>query len=349
MKILYLSCHEALAWEECSLFEELGHDVFCPDHFVCDANSGEGNLRPALNKCKDYDELLQEWHTFGRPGLDNKTNMSVDFLKKFDVLICMHLANDWLKPNWQRIKSAKLTTVLRTIGQNAKHNEDQIRTLRADGLKIVRYSPQESSISNYVGGDLFIRFYKDPEMFNNWNGEIEKVLSIGQDLPKRGGPANFNWISRVSEPFQRQMIGSGSEKLDWGQGKVPYIELKKSMRDYRVALSAGVWPASYTLLFQELLMTGTPLVCVGPKLGNPHGWFKDLTDIYEVPHIIKNGVNGFFADDIDEARGYVKMLLNDRELAKTISINGRKTAISLFDKNSIKGQWDEFLKVVCQS
>jgi glycosyltransferase involved in cell wall biosynthesis len=55
-------------------------------------------------------------------------------------------------------------------------------------------------------------------------------------------------------------------------------------------------------------------------------------NVYEVDKIIQNGVNGFVSDNIDELRGYVRMLLDKPLEAKRIGEAGRKTAIELFDK-----------------
>jgi hypothetical protein len=60
MKILYLSCHEVLHFDECSLLAELGHEVFCPGAFVCAENAGNSGIRPGLIKCENYDSLMEE-------------------------------------------------------------------------------------------------------------------------------------------------------------------------------------------------------------------------------------------------------------------------------------------------
>ena len=47
-KILYLSCHEVLEYDEVSLLLELGHEVFSPGAYVEPANPGGKTMRPSI-------------------------------------------------------------------------------------------------------------------------------------------------------------------------------------------------------------------------------------------------------------------------------------------------------------
>ena len=66
-------------------------------------------------------------------------------------------------------------------------------------------------------------------------------------------------------------------------------------------------------------------------------------DFYEVDEIIENGINGFIGNNIQELRKYIEVLLEDHELAKSISVNARKTAIEYFGKKKIGEQWKTLL------
>jgi glycosyltransferase involved in cell wall biosynthesis len=89
-------------------------------------------------------------------------------------------------------------------------------------------------------------------------------------------------------------------------------------------------------------MTGIPLVCIGKELAEKIPGVEPFP-FYEVADIINNGENGFIADDIRTLRSYCYQLLNDDDLAKSISQKGRETSINLFAKEPIKKQWQEFL------
>jgi glycosyltransferase involved in cell wall biosynthesis len=47
-----------------------------------------------------------------------------------------------------------------------------------------------------------------------------------------------------------------------------------------------------------------------------------------------------------ELRKYVSMLLEDYDLAKRISTEGRKRAIELFGKEKIKEEWEKFFDLL---
>lgn len=343
-KILYLSCHEILQWDECSLLIELGHEVFCPGAYVSEDNKGDLNLRPGLTKCVNYEYLMEEWHKLGKPGKDNKECLTIDFLKNFDMVIVMHLPQ-WVHANWPVFKAAKIPIIWRTIGQSVAHNEREMMPYRSQGMKIIRYSPRERMVPGYLGEDALIRFYKDPEEFKDWNGNTKEIITFGQHMQRREPATNFNWFESVTRPFPRKLFGPGSETLPFGMGKMPYDDLKKAMKDYRVYFYTGTWPASYTLNFIEAMMTGIPMICIGPQKGHPHGWFAGH-DLYEIPDIIINGHNGFYSDSEFELRAYIKQLLTDDKLAQKISQNGRAKAIELFGKEAIKLAWKQYLETL---
>lgn len=349
MKILYLSAHSILAYDECTLLLELGHEVFCPDSFVEKLNPGDPSLRPQIEvlpeQLDNYRENMRSFHKCGSPGVNNKENLSVEFLKRFDVVIVMHVPA-WIEKNWERFKQAGITVVWRTIGQSWYGNEQQIAPFRKQGLKIIRYSPREAKIPNaYQGGDALIRFYKDPEEFKGWTGENASVVCIGQHLEQRGKPCNWEWLCEVSNGFPRTFFGPGSETCAWGKGKLDFAEMKRVMQQSRVMLNGGTWPASTTLAASEAWMTGAPLVCVGPMLGHPYGWFQGH-DLYEWGDLIENGVNGWCSDDLAATKDFIGQLLKDQALAKKIGDAGRAKAIELFGKEAIKVQWRDFLAAI---
>ena len=87
-------------------------------------------------------------------------------------------------------------------------------------------------------------------------------------------------------------------------------------------------------------MTGIPVVALGPTLGNSPYELGQQT--YEIPDLIENGVDGFWSDDVVLLRKYCERLLNDLPFAKAIGEAGRRKAIKIFGKETIKKQWKEF-------
>jgi hypothetical protein len=340
MRILYLSCHSILEFEEVKMLHELGHEVFSPGAYVEPANPGDASLRPDIPGLVYDPDILEQFHAIGarHPGKDAKDHLTKEFVDNFDCVIVMHIPR-WISKNWHAIKHKRV--IWRTIGQSLQHTENSLAPYRASGLEIVRYSPREERIPGYIGSDALIRFYKDPDDYGDWNGEKKRVITFAQHMKDRGPACNFQFFEEVTSPFERHLFGPGNENVgDWGTGKVPYERLKQEMRDNRVYFYTGTHPASYTLNFMEAWMTGTPIVAIGPKHGNA-SYFPGH-DLYEIPDLLTPGT-GFISDNPDALRAWIKELMDNDGLAKSISEKAREKAISVFGKDKIYGQWKEFL------
>lgn len=340
MKILYLSAHSVLEYDEIKLFIEMGHDVFPMGAY---SNGGIGHYllpRPAIHGMKHYIE-------FEKLERENpKTHIPDELIEWADIIIIMHTP-EWVNENWDRIKHKKV--VWRSIGQSVPSVENMIRRARYEGMKIVRYSPMESHIPDFVGADIYIRFYKNPDDWKDWNGKEKRVMNLTQTLKGRRIHCHYDVMMQILEGFPATVFGSGNDDLGGlNGGDLPYDLMRGQLRDNRVFLYAGTWPAPYTLSFQEAWMTGIPIVSVGKNLA------EQVPDIppqlrltfFEVPNFVENGVNGFISDDIPTLRNYIHELLQDHSLAKAIGDKGREKAIELFGKDKIKLEWEGFFKTL---
>lgn len=241
----------------------------------------------------------------------------------------------WLPANWERIKHKHV--IFRSIGQAVERTEKVLAQYKPQGLKIVRYSPFEWEIPFFSGADATIRFYKDPNEYKGWTGEKKQVITVSQAMKKRDDCLKFSVFEACTRGFPRKLYGFSNDDVDkelWG-GTLTYEELKQVLRENRVFFYTCTFPAQYTMGFQEAFMCGIPVVAIGRTLAGFN---------IEVPSLIVNGVNGFTSDSPAELRNYVSMLLEDYELAKRISVEGRKTAIELFDKVTVKAQWKAFFE-----
>jgi hypothetical protein len=334
MKILYLSCHSILEYDELKLFNELGLDVFSHGAYMRFNKPSE--MRPAICAENNTDEklLLQAANC-------TKENLSQEFIDNFDVIIVMHIPT-WIINNWSKIKDK--IVVWRTIGQSTSDVEGALAPYRKEGLKIVRYSENERSLPNYIGEDAVIRFYKDGNELNGWNGDNKQIITIAQSMVSREAFCNYDLFNRATDGFQRSIFGPNNEEAGEMDGGVKgYDDLKKELRNNRVYFYTGTHPASYTLNFIEAFMTGIPIVAIGPIHGNMQTR-PDCANLYEIPSLITNYENGFYSDDIQELRNFIQTLMDDKSYAKEIGQNGRRKAISLFEKVRIKAEWKAFLE-----
>lgn len=329
LKILYISAHAILEFDEVSLFNELGASVFSLGSYL-DPSNPVDPIRPAIPGMEPNPELIAR-----APLRDALTK---EFVDNFDVVYVMHIP-EWITKNWDVIKDK--IVIWRSIGQSIQKIEDILRPYRQQGMKIVRYSPFETTIPGYIGGDAVIRFYKDPDELKEWNGNDRIISTFSQGMPIRGVACGYEVFKEATNGLPRVLYGPKNESANMYGGFLSYDELKKVLRDSRVYFYTGTHPASYTLNFIEAWMSGTPVVAVGPRWGNAH-YLNVAT--YEVPLLIQNGIDGFWSDEIHELHGYCEALLDSDFLAKRISVQGRRSAIEIFGKQTIKKQWYEFFR-----
>jgi len=330
-----LPCHSILEYNEYRLFSELGHDGFSLGSLINPLYPHDPK-RPAVEG-KVHEQLISvsQVHT--------KDNLHEEQVMWADIIIVHHIP-DWIIKNWtlfeQAIKKGK-RIVWRTIGQSLPNIESVLQPYRERGLEIVRYSPRERLIPGYIGEDACIRFHQYDDELKNWNGHDERIVTVAQAMKKRKEFCHFDVFEKATRGMKRVLYGPSNDDAGELQGGVlTYDDLKQVMRDSRVFFYTGTQPASYTLGGSESMVTGTPIVSIGAKLGN--SIFK--LGLFEMPDIIVNGENGFISDDIGELHDYCQALLNDYDLAKRISKAGRETAIEYFGVSKIRDQWKEFLE-----
>ena len=295
LRMLYISCHASLEYNEILLFNEIGIDVFCLGSYTDPIHPRE-LTRPPIN-LSTKTELIK----LACP----RDALTKEFVDNFDIIYIMHIP-DWIEKNWDIIKDK--IVIWRFIGQSIVNIERRLKPFRQN-IKIVRYSPIERNIPEYIGEDANIRFHLDPNEFNNWNGTINKITTVSNSMIRRGIACSYTIFETATRGLPRTIYGPGNEDTgEMNGGLLSYNDLKKILRDTRVYFFTGTHPASYTLNFMEAFMTGTPIVAIGNKDGNGHYFCQNT---YEVPDIIKNGINGFCADDINVLHDYCKNLLED--------------------------------------
>lgn len=333
-KIHYLSCHSVLEYYEVSLFAELGHTVFSNGAYS-DPKGYKSLPRPMVNLeySPEYEKLAKE---------HPKTKLPLELIDPFDIIYIAHTP-EWVNENWEKIKHKKV--IWRSIGQSTRHVENMIRKARYEGLRIVRYSPFEQNIPDYLGADAIIRFSIDENEFKDWNGKEKRVINFTQSLKGRRTFCHYDDIMAAVNGFPALVYGSGNDDLGYlNGGELPYDLMKGALRDNQVFVYGGTWPAPYTLTFMEAFMTGIPVVSIGENMAERIEQVaqSERLEFFEIPSIITNGVNGYVFDDIQSLRNQIHQLLEDYELAKKIGEAGRKRAIELFGKEKIKGEWQAF-------
>lgn len=332
--LLYLSCHSTLEHDELKIFSELGLNVFSVGSYIDPKNPLE-SLRPPLHLNTDPKWLEQFKKICPGYKFNGRARLTKEFVDQFDIVMISHFTH-YFEDNWPLIKDKGL--IYAPVGQSTAWLEGQLsKVKKLSDLKIVRVSDAESVLLNYAGCDAVIRPIVDSEEYSNWVGNEEHVVTVNKWMKKRSGPCLFNEYCQITDGIPRKLYGQNNEDIEFSNGSPDYDQLKEAYRVNRVSLSMGTKPAPFTYTFMEALMTGCPVVTVGPRLGN------GPQPTYEAYKFLENGVDGFWSDDIGELRYYIKQLLSDYDLARRISTKGREKALSLFDREVCKESWRKFL------
>lgn len=329
MKIHYISCHSILEYDEVQLLTDLGHDVFSNGSYL--DPSGHVTLpRPGISGAKMY-------HDYVDLALNHpKTSLPSELIDPFDLIIVMHSPNV-IANNWEKLRHKKV--IWRTIGQSTENVEDTLKPMREDGMKIMRYSPHERRISNYIGEDVLIRFYKNEDDFKNWNGKSNDVVNFSQSLKGRRDHCHYDEIFQVIQKFDGMVYGPGNEDLGkYNGGAIPYHSQIHKMQTAKAMIYGGTAPASYTLSFIEALMMGLPIVAISNSMANIIYNF----DFYECEDILRQ-CGGIVCGSIDEMIDQTSRLLDDNHLSQQISSQQRAMAVDMFGKNKIMKEWEDFL------
>lgn len=327
--------------DQVELLSSLGYDVFSLGAYEDPANPGD-DIRPPLPNAPRHPELMAavSEHRARMEHDNGPAGAHVDWAKWMlpepvldwaDTIICHHIEWEWLKPQWPLIRDKRV--IWRTVGQSVENNEKVMAPLRADGLQIVRYSPREANVPGYVGADAVIRFWRDPEEWSGWTGEEPVVVNVTQRLKQRDPWTNYRFWTEATAGLPTMPVGEGSEEIG-GTGRVSYEDMKSWLRRGRAYLYTGTQPASYTLGLLEALMTGIPVVSIGPKHMTAFPYGPDLFEGHELALE--------WSDEPKELRRLLKSYLGGQPL-ELMSAAQRGLAIRTFGRDAIGAQWKAFL------
>ena len=66
--------------------------------------------------------------------------------------------------------------------------------------------------------------------------------------------------------------------------------------------------------------------------------------MYDQHNIIDNEINGFYSDNIEQLRDYLKNLLDNKTLASKIGSAGRQLGMKLYSREVVKDKWEQLFK-----
>lgn len=335
MNVLLLLAHSIAEYDDVRMLHDLGYNVLSIGAYLDPANPSD-DKRPALPGVPPADDRLR---ALVADQMVAKSNLPDEVLEWADVAIIHHFPDQapdgrpgWITGNWRKFREHGVRVIWRTCGQSHPMLEALMGQLRPEGLQIVRYSPKESAMPYYAGADTLIRFGKYPADYGPWIGDDVAVGNVTQNMVDRGDACGYDFWRAATEGLRVKPAGPGSEHIG-GVGELTYEQMLDYLRHLRAYLYTGTVAAPYTLGLMEAMLTGVPVVSIGPNAWNGPAELFEGADIVGFPGI----------DTADNARTWLRVYLDDVEKAREEGVVCRQRAIELFDVTHVGPQWREFL------
>lgn len=158
-----------------------------------------------------------------------------------------------------------------------------------------------------------------------YTGELEKGVSLVNDMPRRKRVVGGDVFARVSEEVPLDLFGFNSKKMAGGFGDLPQAEVHERMKAYRFYFN----PIRYTSLplsVLEAMEIGLPVVALATT---------------ELVTVIQDGENGFIDTNVDRLVHRMRGLLADPEEARRIGEAGRRTTRERFGLERFVADWED--------
>lgn len=360
MKLLYCAGgHPLMTADQCLMWERLGIDWFCTAYYTYSNQPGD---LPYINVKRD-DDLLRlfekqtrnisdddrlgklcgdknfQWTNQLAPNLFKFTD---EFLDKFDAILFDFFIENILA-NSDTLYGRKV--YLRTFGMHNPRNEPKILKARRKGLcKVIRNNPKEHLLVDglepkvrFGGLDAMIRgcVVKDENEISGWTGHINKVCTFSSffDSNDYRSSGRRYWYEQTIKLAKAKDI---SEVYGIGRTFLSHEKKLEVLRDYRVNLVTGTPGSNNTYSFVEAFVMGQPIVVFGPDL-----W---QSNTYEANELLEHGVTGFVGNSPDECAEYISLLINDYDLAKSMSEKARSRAIEIYGRDVLGNEWRNFFR-----
>jgi hypothetical protein len=342
MNILLLTAHDIAEYDDLRMLTDLGYDVFSIGSYTNPAVGGARALRPTLPDAPYHPDLealcvvQRELHAGQSTdyGIVDwaKADLHPEVIEWADTIIVHHFLEAWVIAQWERIRHKRV--IWRTCGQSNPRLEFEMRPLHDEGLQIVRYSPREriafEPLGCFAGEDALIRFGKYPDDYGPWVGDTLAVGNVTQNMDTRGEHCGYPQWQAGTVGLPVSPAGTGSERFG-GIGEMTYPAMLGYLCHIRTYLYTGTQPASYTLGLMEAMLSGVPVVSIGPA----GMWMPELFEGHELTRI--------WSDDPAEVRLMLSRFLTDDDLAAVASVAMRERGLELFDIAHVAPAWQAFL------
>lgn len=171
----------------------------------------------------------------------------------------------------------------------------------------------------------------DTEMFNpTQRAKPERentVLTVVNDFINRDYCCNYSGFKRITNGLDNIRIVGKTEGLS-----EPAPSIKALASEYATCgvylNTSTVSPIPTSLL--EAMACGCAVVTTATCM---------------IPEIIKHGVNGMISNNEEDLRGYIDMLMEDKEYSNELGKSARQTILSDFSESQFVNNWNEIFNM----
>ena len=157
----------------------------------------------------------------------------------------------------------------------------------------------------------------------SYTGELEKGVSLVNDMPRRKRVVGGDVFVRVREEVPLDLFGFNSMEVG-GFGDLPQAEVHEKIKSYRFYFN----PIRYTSLplsVLEAMEIGLPVVALATT---------------ELVTVIKDGENGYIDTNVKNLVRRMQQLLANPEEARLIGEAGRRTVRERFGLERFVADWE---------
>ena len=303
LNILLINTDERFQW----MLSKTGHNFYIPS--VNQVPNWNTDIREIPNNCF----LLQG------ASLQEQLGETA-----FDLILCQDRARDYLLLANLAVKFSCPIISINSFLPLENWNQFFVQSL-ADQV----YNSQvfcSKFVCNSSGLDendhVIIPKCVDEELFSGWwEGGDGKILTVVDFYPGRKS-AGFNIWKDMCKVCKMNPVG-----LSPGLSNPPkdIDDLVDIYRKCSVFLNTSTW-LSCPIQLLEAMSVGCPVV---------------TTKNTDIQDIVVNGENGFASNDVGELISYTEMLIKDKNLAKKLGDNARKTIVKDFSQSVFTQKWNE--------
>ena len=355
MRLLYVAQgHPRQEADDCSMFESMDVKWFSTGHYSQNHSPG---ILPTLHHHASEDVIKEFAHCKGSTDVHSQPNGPIgkgytqytnnkyvhniwkftsNFLANFDIVLFNHFTEN-LENNWGMLRELGIPSAIKVFGMHPMNWENPIRKFKQQGLYVIRNSPTEDKKykANFAGVDIVIRGSSivSDQVLSGWIGNIKQVVTFtnhiaGDQLRHQGYVGTHNMLNNT---YPMKLYGSQNHNYGLSSGFLTQEEKINTLRNSRVALCTGTRNANNTYSFVEAWVMGIPQIVFGPKL-----WTAPYCEILD---LMKHGYDGFIVNTPKEAVKYIHMLMEDDDLAQTISKRSREKALKIYGYDVLKQKW----------